>query len=433
MSQQGLDLRKFVQIVRRHKLVIGVPLALGLLAGGSYAALNPPKLTSQALIVLPAISGGNMATQVVVADSDPVLTVALHHIGPGVTLQTLRSDVAVHSLTNNIITVSASSNNGAQAEAMANAVGNSYLAYISSASSPVGHVEAKMLQSATTASGTTQVKRALIFGLGGLVAGALIGFISALVIGRNDKRLRRRDEIANSIGVPVLASIPVERPADAPAWTKLFEEYEPDVVYAWRLRRALQQLGVVETLADAHESDPITIGVLSLSSDRGALSLGPQIATYAASLGIPTALVIGSSEGPDVIAALRTACAAPLSGSSKRGKYLQTVGYGDDAGDKGLDAKLIVAVAVVDSPAPRMPELLPSTATVLAVSAGAATAEQLARVATIAAEDGRDVTGILVADPDPTDQTTGRIPRLGESGQRSTPTRVQGIPTEIRR
>ena len=41
-----------------------------------------------------------------------------------------------------------------------------------------------------------------------------------------------------------------------------------------------------------------------------------------------------------------------------------------------------------------------TTATVLGVSAGAATAEQLARVAVVAAADGREITGILVADPD---------------------------------
>ena len=53
-----------------------------------------------------------------------------------------------------------------------------------------------------------------------------------------------------------------------------------------------------------------------------------------------------------------------------------------------------------------------ATATVLGVSAGAATAEQLARVAASAAADGRDIAGILVADPDPADHTTGRLPQL---------------------
>ena len=57
-----------------------------------------------------------------------------------------------------------------------------------------------------------------------------------------------------------------------------------------------------------------------------------------------------------------------------------------------------------------------TTATVLGVSAGAATAEQLARVAVSAAVDGREIVGILVADPEPADNTTGRIPQLATAG-----------------
>ena len=53
MSQQGLDLRRSVQIVRRHKILVGIMVAVGLLIGGAYATLNPPMLTSTALIVLP--------------------------------------------------------------------------------------------------------------------------------------------------------------------------------------------------------------------------------------------------------------------------------------------------------------------------------------------------------------------------------------------
>lgn len=69
----------------------------------------------------------------------------------------------------------------------------------------------------------------------------------------------------------------------------------------------------------------------------------------------------------------------------------------------------------------------------LGVSAGAVTPEQLARAATAAAADGRDVFGILVADPEPGDQTTGRIPRLVSPLRQALPTRVTDVPTEIKR
>ncbi|MGE5289245.1 MAG: Wzz/FepE/Etk N-terminal domain-containing protein, partial [Micromonosporaceae bacterium] len=52
MSQQPLDLRRSLQIVRRRKLLVGAVAAFGLLAGATYTMLNPPMLTSQALVVL---------------------------------------------------------------------------------------------------------------------------------------------------------------------------------------------------------------------------------------------------------------------------------------------------------------------------------------------------------------------------------------------
>jgi hypothetical protein len=84
-----------------------------------------------------------------------------------------------------------------------------------------------------------------------------------------------------------------------------------------------------------------------------------------------------------------------------------------------------------------------TNATVLGVSAGAATAEQLARSATSAAADGREVAGILVADPEPTDRTTGRIPQpprpsrphqhRRQSQEYSVPQRQKETITEIKR
>ena len=90
-------------------------------------------------------------------------------------------------------------------------------------------------------------------------------------------------------------------------------------------------------------------------------------------------------------------------------------------------------VAVVDGQTPQVADTMRTTATVLGVSAGAATAEQLARVAASAAADGRDITGILVADPDPADHTTGRLPELARPAHRKMPTRVTSTSTETRR
>ena len=85
MSQQALDLRRSMQIVRRHKVLVGIVVALGILGGAAYAVLKPPMLTSTALIALPTsvsvqpatTTGGTdpfTATQEVVAGSYQVLS-----------------------------------------------------------------------------------------------------------------------------------------------------------------------------------------------------------------------------------------------------------------------------------------------------------------------------------------------------------------------
>ena len=171
--------------------------------------------------------------------------------------------------------------------------------------------------------------------------------------------------------------------------------------------------------------------VLSLSSDPRALALGPQLAIFAASQGIPTALVVGPQQDARVTATLRTACAAPTA-SSKRPGHLQVIVSDGDA-EVQQNATLAVVVVVVDARNPQLPNTTRTTATLLGVSAGVATADQLARAAVSAATSGREITGILVADPDSDDATTGRLPQLGRRGQRRMPTRMTGIATEIRR
>jgi hypothetical protein len=90
----------------------------------------------------------------------------------------------------------------------------------------------------------------------------------------------------------------------------------------------------------------------------------------------------------------------------------------------------VVVVIVVDGGSPRLPDTMHTSATLLGVSAGGATADQLASAAAAAAADGHGIAGILVADPEPEDKTTGRIPRLGRSMQDVYPNRLKGIPTE---
>jgi len=434
MSEQSLDLGRSAQIVRRHKILVGSFAVLGLLVGVGYAVLRPPLLTSNAIVALPP-TNHDTATQAVIAASNPVLRDAAGNIRPPMSLQTLRGLVQVKSLTSNLLSISAQGKTADQASGTANAVANSYVAYVKTSKSAPGIVRAHLLQPATNASGTSLPKHMIVTGGLGLLAGLLIGVIAALARSRSDRRLLQRDQIANAIGVPVLASLPVSHPADAGRWIRLLEDYAPNVVYAWQLRTALRYLGQADAMsANGSNGDGLSVAVLSLSSDRGALALGPQLAVFAASLGIPTALVIGPQDetAANVTAALRTACAAQPSQSRSS---LLRVAVADhyDMPWRQPGAKLTVVVTVVDSRAPRTAETIRTSATVLGVSAGAVTASQLAGVAVSAAADDRQIDGILVADPDPADHTTGRVPQLRRPARRRMPTRPTEIKTETRR
>lgn len=462
MSQQAMDLRRPVQIVRRHRVVVGIVAVLGLFLGVAYAVLNPPPVKSTALVVLPQAvqnaqtSGGNgsdgaavatgpdsyMTTQVAIAGSNPVLSAALPHVHPAMSLNALHNEVQVTSPTYGILAISARGKTAAQAEATANAIAQSYIAYVGPGS-PVGHVQAHVFASATSATGTSPIKQLVVYALLGAVLGTLIGIIAALVISRKDRRLFQRDEIANSIGVPVLASIPVAHPSDAADWTRLLEDYKPAAVHAWQLRMAMQQLGMAgqpqghspyngEGFWGSGYGDRSSLLVLSLSTDPGALALGPQLAVFASSLGIPTALVIGPQQDMNAAVTLRAAGAAP-SASSKRSSLLRVIVSDDNNVDLSSDTTLTVIIEVIDGQSLEMPDTMRTTATVIGVSAAAATAEQLAQAAGAAAGDGREIAGILVADPESTDRTSGRIPQPVQPTRHRRSGRPQAMTTEIRR
>jgi capsular polysaccharide biosynthesis protein len=457
---ETLDLRRSIRIVGRHKLLMGIAVTLGCLACGAYAVLKPSMVTSTALVLLSpsgqaaqsaaAVAGNGgpdpyTQTQEVIAKSSPVLRGALPHIHPAMSINELRDDITIGSQTPFIISVSVQARDAADAAANADAIARSYVAYIGASNNPGGAVQAQLLQQASRGTGSGLIKRAVtytIFALLGALFGAIIGIIIALAVDRSDRRLRSRDEIANSIGVPVLASFPVGHPSDPGGWTRLLENYKPGAMHALQLRKALQQLEMAAEVNFGRSSGRRSFTVLSLSTDPGALALGPQLATFAAAQGIQTTLIVAQQDAA-VTASLRTACAGPPASPKWPGNLRVLVSDGDveravnadPEGDAAVqwDATLVVVVGVVDGRNPQIPDTMRTTTTLLGVSAGAATADQLARVAVSADSDGREITGILVSDPDSADATTGRLPHLGRRPGRRPPTRVTGIATEIRR
>lgn len=434
MSEQALDLKRSMHIVRRHWVAVVACVGIGIVLGAWYTVLRPPMYASSALVVLPT-NIKDTASQAVIADSPDVLAGALRHDVSGISLPTLRKRVKVAVLTSNILSFEAVAKTASQAESAANEVARSYVSLITSkatAASVGGQVDASLLQRAVTATRTpVPVRLATTAGLGGLI-GLLLGTVGVLAFNRGDRRLRHRDEMADTIGSPVLASLPVWAPKDPAAWISLLEKYQPDVVHAWRMRNALRYLGVFDRVpANGRRGAGYSVTVLTLSTDRRALALGPQLAVFAASVGLNTALVIGPQQDPAVTATLRAACAGQTAASKKACRVRVVVA--DQAGvTSPPDAEFVVVVAVADSRVPHTTGMLRTNMTVLGVSAGAATAEQLARAAAVAAADGRQIEGILVADPDATDHTTGRLPQVARPAHRGMPARMTSMVTETK-
>jgi capsular polysaccharide biosynthesis protein len=430
MSQQELDLKRFLKAVRRYRLLVVGIAVLGLAAGAAFTVLRPPLFTSRALVVLPTSAAKYIETQVVIANSQPVLIGAQRAIHPPVPLTTLLATVQTKSVTTNVVGITAAARTAASAENIANAVADSYVSYLGSKNVPGGTVPARVLVHATSADRAPLASRLLLTGGLGALLGALIGTIVAVALGRTDRRLRERDEIADSIGAPVLASVYANRPSGTAGWAKLLEDYEPGVVNAWSMRQALDSLGLADGDTVGPAGGGFSLAVMSLSSDPRALALGPQFAVYAARLGVHTALIIGPQQDPNVTATLRAACAAPAAIPPRRPAGLRVAVADQEGAGRFPDAALTIVVAVVDGENPQVADTMGAGVTVLAVSAGAATAEQLARVAAGAAADGRRIAGILVADPDPADHTTGRLPQPGRAARRRLPTRLTGTSME---
>ncbi len=427
MTEQALDLRTFLRTVWQHKSLVLASALVGVLAGVGYAVVNPPLPTSDALVQIPPSATRFIGTQVVIATSNPVLKGAVAHVRPPMTLEALRSHVRAARLTSGIVSIIASGKTGGQAQTAASAVAESYIDYIGRKNSAVGRLEADVLSPASRARQGSLVIHAILAGAIGLLSGVVIGAIIAVAAGRSRRRLRERDEIAASVRAPVLASLAVQHPTGAAGWMRLLEDYEPGPADASALLRILAHAG----LDDAASGPPDpgrerALIVVSLDSDGPALAIGPQLAAFAAARKVPTALVVGPQQDDKAITSLRTACETRHDSFFRRSGQLELLVTGDGDSYQGPAGGLTVFVCVVKGNAPRMADLIPAAATVLAVSAGAATAEQLARIATRSAASGHRIGGVIVTNPDPADDTTGFSPQLARSAQRVQPTRATG-------
>lgn len=170
MSQQASDLPRPVQIIGRYRTLIGIMAVLGLLAGAVFAALNPPTLTSTALVLVSPCPDGAIC-------GGPLFSPAYIQAE---LLKAFPSGVQVKPVTGNVLSVSATAGTAARAEAIVDAAARSYISYAGSLSYQGWPASAQMLQPATSATETAPPKQLLGDALLGVVFGTLLGIIAAL-------------------------------------------------------------------------------------------------------------------------------------------------------------------------------------------------------------------------------------------------------------
>ena len=279
-----------------------------------------------------------------------------------------------------------------------------------------------VIQHATEATGPTTLVRLLMWAPFGALLCTIIAAVVLLVAARRDPRIRLRDEIADAIGSPVLAAIRSHPQQSVAGWLTLFETYEATPVESWAFRQLLR--GVLpadhklKSRAAEKVDHPQSLTVVSLSSDGQGVAIGPQLAAFASSHGVATRLV--TPVGQERAAALWAACSAEHGAAAKLALYV-----GDVPEDVIID--LTIILVVVDRKQPDLGDAPASEATILSVAAGTATEQELARVALAVDDTGRGIDGIVVADPDPTDRTSGRHTMDERSSRPALPVRLTGV------
>jgi hypothetical protein len=279
-----------------------------------------------------------------------------------------------------------------------------------------------VIQHATEATGPATWLRLVTWAPLGAVFCTILAAVFLLVLTRRDARLRLRDEIADAIGSPVLASVRSRPQRSVSGWSTLLETYEATPVESWAFRQLLRAVvpgnHKIKSRTAGEVDRPKSLTVVSLAGDLRGVAIGPQLAAFTASHGVTTRLV--TAVGQERAAALWAACAAERGPAARRALHI-----GDLSADVMID--LTIILVVIDRKQPNLREAPPSEATILSVAAGTATEQELARIALAVDDTGRRIDGIVVADPDRTDGTSGRHTMEERASRPSLPVRLTGM------
>jgi capsular polysaccharide biosynthesis protein len=281
-----------------------------------------------------------------------------------------------------------------------------------------------VIQHATEATGPSTLLRLVMWAPLGAVICTILAAVVLLILARRDPRIRLRDDIADAIGSPVLASVRSRPQRSVAGWSTLLETYEATPVESWAFRQLLRALAPVDHKHKLRPTEmvshPQSVTVVTLAGDERGVAIAPQLVAFASSHGIVTRLV--TAVGQESAAALWAACVAERETNARQGLH-----FGDVSAEVMID--LTIILVIVDRKQPNLSEAPASEATILAVAPGTATEQELARVALAVDDSGRSIDGIVVADPDKTDRTSGRHTMDERASRPALPVRLTGVPS----
>jgi hypothetical protein len=625
MAERTADMRTGAAFLGRWWRVLVVAAVVGLALGVVYARQVAPQLTSTAKVLVRGGGGSTdsgdsaIATQVQIILSTPVLQRAGRTLAPPRSAREVRDAIQVEGITNELITIQASSTQARQAEALAQSVAQAYITTLketaasvtgetmralqerdtqlttqlkqmqeeidrtkerlgSAASNLSGAREdaqtlsrlvadqsalalerekvrdslesagtlasaastGTLVQPAAPAEGPDPVQRTILWAFSGALVLAALAAGALWIKQRRDPRLRLRDDLADAVGSSVLADVRSRPQRSVAEWTALLETYQAAPVDAWAFRQILRALATAQDpgiggwirgrRGSGRLEHPVSVTIVSLSGDRRGLAVGPQLAAFAAGLGLTTRLLVatGHDSAPSLWAACssdrrtglrpglrlevgsddeaRVALGPPqetfdelLAGSpavvepvgspaepgedatSEQPTTTSEPAAGSESGTESLESPteevdeveeveeaeeaeegegaeeaeeveeveevgprilapaplhvvprhtaddLTIVVAVVDRGEPTLQDVAATAVTALAISPGVGTREDLARLAVAVDDADRRIDGLVIADPDSTDWTTGRRTLDERARHVPLPVRMTGI------
>jgi capsular polysaccharide biosynthesis protein len=295
-----------------------------------------------------------------------------------------------------------------------------------------------VVQPAAPATGPSQTRRIVTWALIGALVAAAGTALVLLIRRRRDPRLRARDDLADAVGSSLLAVVRGHPQGSVSGWLALFETYHAPAEEAWAFRQVLRALAGPPDARDpawngtkrtpGRVEHPRSLTVIALSGDQRAVAVGPQLAVFAASLGITARFVVATRH--DSVASLWAACSTDRGLKERSGLVLDAGGSEGAAPSQEAFVDLTIVFTVADRKEPTLLDVPPTAATMLAISPGVGTREELARLAVAVDDAGRRIDGVVVADPDPSDRTTGRHTLDERAMQTPLPVRMTG-PSQI--